>query len=70
MWYLTLGLVDPSGAGATPEHSLADPEPYDAPSPLGPVHMLAPPVGFSRTVPRWPDPPLIPRGSSAPARAA
>ena len=67
MWYLTLGLVDPAGAGSAPQHSLVDPEPYDAPSPLGPVHMLAPPVRFSRTAPRWPDPPLVPRGSSAPA---
>ena len=67
MWYLTLGLVDPAGAGGTAEHSLADPDPYDAPSPLGPVHMLAPPVRFSRTAPRWPDPPLVPRGSSAAA---
>jgi crotonobetainyl-CoA:carnitine CoA-transferase CaiB-like acyl-CoA transferase len=67
MWYLTLGLVNPAEAGRTNEHSLADPDPYDAPSPLGPVHMLAPPVTFSRTTPRWPDPPLVPRGSSAPA---
>jgi crotonobetainyl-CoA:carnitine CoA-transferase CaiB-like acyl-CoA transferase len=70
MWYLSLGLADPAGAGTTPEHCLADPHPYDAPSPLGQVHMLAPPVNFSRTKPRWPDPPLVPRGSSAPAWAA
>jgi len=66
MWYLTLGLVNPVTAGTTREHSLVDPEPYDAPSPLGQVHMLAPPVRFSRTAPRWPDPPLVPRGSSIP----
>jgi crotonobetainyl-CoA:carnitine CoA-transferase CaiB-like acyl-CoA transferase len=66
MWYLTLGLVDPSLAGTTDEHSLTDPGAYDAPSPFGQIHMLAPPVRFSRTAPRWPDPPLVPRGSSAP----
>jgi crotonobetainyl-CoA:carnitine CoA-transferase CaiB-like acyl-CoA transferase len=67
MWYLILGLVNPFEAGTTEEHSLIDPDPYDAPSPLGQIHMLAPPVKFSHTEPRWPDPPLVPRGSSAPA---
>jgi crotonobetainyl-CoA:carnitine CoA-transferase CaiB-like acyl-CoA transferase len=70
MWYLTLGLVDPAEAGTTEEHALADPEPYDAPTPLGPLHRLAPPVVFSGTAPRWPAPPLVPRGSSEPAWAS
>ncbi|MGF6885735.1 crotonobetainyl-CoA:carnitine CoA-transferase CaiB-like acyl-CoA transferase [Nocardia sp. GAS34] len=67
MWYQTLGLVDPAAAGADESHSLRDPTPYDAPSPLGDVHMLAPPVRFSHFTPSWPDPPLVPRGSSSPA---
>jgi len=66
MWYQTLGLVDPADAGAGEPHTLRDPAPYDAPSPLGDIHMLAPPVRFSRFTPRWPDPPLVPRGSSSP----
>jgi crotonobetainyl-CoA:carnitine CoA-transferase CaiB-like acyl-CoA transferase len=66
MWCRSLGLVDPSLAGSDEEHSLRDPRPYDAPSPLGDVHMLAPPVRFSRTPPAWPDPILVPRGSSRP----
>ncbi|MFJ4650098.1 CoA transferase [Nocardia sp. NPDC088792] len=66
MWYQTLGLVDPAGAGTDDEHSLRDPDAYDAPSPLGDIHMLAPPVRFSHTPPAWPDPPLVPRGSSHP----
>jgi hypothetical protein len=36
------------------------------PSPLGAVHTLAPPVRFSHTAPAWPDPVLVPRGSSLP----
>jgi crotonobetainyl-CoA:carnitine CoA-transferase CaiB-like acyl-CoA transferase len=64
MWCGSLGLVDPGRAGCDDEHSLREPLPYDAPSPLGDVHMLAPPVHFSQTQPRWPDPILVPRGSS------
>jgi crotonobetainyl-CoA:carnitine CoA-transferase CaiB-like acyl-CoA transferase len=64
MWCGSLGLVDPSVAGSDEEHSLCEPVPYDAPSPLGDVHMVAPPVRFSRTAPAWPDPVLVPRGSS------
>jgi len=64
MWCGSLGLVDPTGCGRDGENRLADPDPYDAPSPLGEVHMLAPPVHFSHTPPRWPDPILVPRGSS------
>jgi crotonobetainyl-CoA:carnitine CoA-transferase CaiB-like acyl-CoA transferase len=64
MWCGSLGLVDPALAGCDAEHSLREPVPYDAPSPLGDVHMLAPPVRFSQTQPRWPDPILVPRGSS------
>ena len=63
MWYQTLGFVDPALAGSDEQHALRDPLAYDAPSPLGDVHMLAPPVRFSRTPPAWPDPVLVPRGS-------
>jgi len=63
MWCGSLGFVDPALAGSDAEHSLREPLPYDAPSPLGDVHMLAPPVRFSATPPAWPDPPLVPRGS-------
>jgi crotonobetainyl-CoA:carnitine CoA-transferase CaiB-like acyl-CoA transferase len=66
MWYQTLGLVDPADAGRDDEHSIAEPIAYDADSPMGRVHMLAPPVNFSRTAPSWPDPILVPRGSSRP----
>ncbi len=64
MWCGSLGLVDPALAGAGDEHTLREPAAYDAPSPLGDIHMLAPPVRFSRTPPSWPDPILVPRGSS------
>jgi crotonobetainyl-CoA:carnitine CoA-transferase CaiB-like acyl-CoA transferase len=64
MWCASLGLVDPRLAGCDDEHSLREPLPYDTPSPLGDVHMLAPPVHFSHTQPKWPDPILVPRGSS------
>jgi crotonobetainyl-CoA:carnitine CoA-transferase CaiB-like acyl-CoA transferase len=64
MWCASLGFVDPAQAGQDPEHSLGEPAPYDAPSALGDVHMLAPPVRFSATAPSWPDPLLVPRGSS------
>ena len=66
MWCGSLGFVDPELAGSTPEHSLREPIPYDAPTPFGPVHMLAPPVRFSHTPPSWTDPILVPRGSSPP----
>jgi crotonobetainyl-CoA:carnitine CoA-transferase CaiB-like acyl-CoA transferase len=66
MWCGSLGLADPALAGRDDEHSLREPVPYDAPSPLGDVHMLAPPVRFSATPPRWPDPVLVPRGSGRP----
>jgi len=64
MWCRSLGLVDPALAGQGDEHTLREPVPYDAPSPLGDVHMLAPPVRFSHTPPSWPNPILVPRGSS------
>lgn len=64
MWCGSLGRVDPGRAGSDALHSLREPDPYDAPSPLGDVHMLAPPVHFSHTPPSWPDPLLVPRGSS------
>ena len=35
MWCGSLGLVDPALAGCDDEHSLREPVPYDAPSPLG-----------------------------------
>ncbi len=63
MWCGSLGLVDPALAGCDGEHSLREPVPCDAPSPLGDVHMLAPPVRFSATKPSWPTPILVPRGS-------
>ena len=63
MWCGSLGLVNPALAGCDDEHALREPVPYDAPSPLGDVHMLAPPVRFSSTAPAWPTPLLVPRGS-------
>ena len=66
MWYQTLGLVDPADAGRDEQHTMAEPVAYDADTPMGHVHMLAPPVTFSHNAPRWPDPPLVPRGSSRP----
>jgi hypothetical protein len=66
MWYQTLGLVDPAHAGVDDEHSLGEPAAYDARTPLGDIHMLAPPVVFSDTPPRWTDPILVPKGSSPP----
>jgi crotonobetainyl-CoA:carnitine CoA-transferase CaiB-like acyl-CoA transferase len=66
MWCGSLGLVDPALAGTDDQHSLREPAAYDAATPLGDVHMLAPPVRFSRTSPSWPDPILVPRGSSRP----
>ncbi|WP_427919187.1 CoA transferase [Streptomyces sp. cg40] len=66
MWYQTLGLVDPAHAGRNDDHTLRDPAAYDAQTPLGAVHMLAPPVTFSQTPARWNDPILVPRGSSTP----
>ena len=64
MWCGSLGLVNPALAGCDGEHRLREPVPYNAPSPLGDVHMLAPPVRFSSTAPAWPAPLLVPRGSS------
>jgi crotonobetainyl-CoA:carnitine CoA-transferase CaiB-like acyl-CoA transferase len=64
MWCESLGYVDPTLVGSSDEHRSREPLPYDAASPLGAVHMLAPPVHFSRTPPRWSDPILVPRGSS------
>jgi crotonobetainyl-CoA:carnitine CoA-transferase CaiB-like acyl-CoA transferase len=64
MWCRSLGLVDPALAGRDEEHHLREPVACDAPSPLGDVHMLAPPVRFSSTAPAWPAPVLVPRGSS------
>ena len=66
MWCGSLGLVDSGLAGSDDEHRLREPLPCDAPSPLGDLHMLAPPVRFSRTPPAWTDPVLVPRGSSRP----
>ncbi len=70
MWYQTLGLVDPADAGCDDAHTLGEPAAYDTDSPMGRVHMLAPPVTFSHTPPRWPDPILVPRGSSRPEWAS
>ena len=70
MWCGSLGLVDPALAGHDEGHSLREPIPYDAGTPFGPVHMLAPPVRFSHTPGAWTDPILVPRGSSRPAWCA
>ena len=67
MWCGSLGFVDPALAGRDEEHRLREPTPYDAATPFGPVHMLAPPVHFSHTPAAWTDPILVPRGSSRPA---
>jgi hypothetical protein len=61
-----LGLVNPADAGRDEEHTIGVPDAYDADTPMGQVHMLAPPVSFSHTPPRWRDPILVPRGSSRP----
>jgi crotonobetainyl-CoA:carnitine CoA-transferase CaiB-like acyl-CoA transferase len=66
MWYQTLGLVDPADAGADDNHSLREPTAYDASTPLGDIHMLAPAVALSHTPGRWIDPILVPKGSSHP----
>jgi crotonobetainyl-CoA:carnitine CoA-transferase CaiB-like acyl-CoA transferase len=66
MWCGSLGFVDPALAGCDEVHSLREPDPYDASTPFGPVHMVAPPVRFSDTRPAWADPILVPRGSSSP----
>ncbi|OBK44361.1 CoA transferase [Mycobacterium sp. 1081908.1] len=66
MWYQTLGLVDPKKAGSDDERTIREPAAYDAETPLGDLHMLAPPVTFSHTQARWMDPILIPKGSSHP----
>ena len=68
MWCGSLGLVDPDDAGCDDEHSLREPLPYDAPSPLGDVHMLAPPVQLlaNPTQMARPDP-RPPRIESAPS---
>jgi crotonobetainyl-CoA:carnitine CoA-transferase CaiB-like acyl-CoA transferase len=64
MWCSSLGLVDPTLAGSDDDHRLREPAPYDAHTPLGDLHMLAPPARFSHTPPSWSDPILVPRGSS------
>jgi crotonobetainyl-CoA:carnitine CoA-transferase CaiB-like acyl-CoA transferase len=63
MWCGNLGLVSPALAGSDDEHRLREPAACDGPSPLGDVHMLAPPVRFSSTPAAWPTPLLVPRGS-------
>lgn len=63
MWCRSLSLVAPELAGCDDQHRIREPVPYDAPSPLGTVHMLGPPVQFSHTPPAWLDPILVPRGS-------
>ena len=66
MWCRSLGLVDPAGARGNDEHAPREPVPYNAPTPLGDIHRLAPPVRFSATPPSWSHPVLVPRGSSRP----
>jgi hypothetical protein len=49
MWCGSLGLVNPALAGCDDKHRLREPVSHDAPSPLGDVQVLAPPVRFSLT---------------------
>ncbi|WP_181799214.1 CoA transferase [Kitasatospora acidiphila] len=66
-WYPTLGLLDKESIdfdGAP--HRLAAPELMTADTPLGELVHLAPPVQYSRTPSSYPEPVLIPRGSSKP----
>jgi CoA-transferase family III len=67
MFVTSLGQVDPQLAGSSDEHSLREPDGVRSDTPLGQLVALAPPVVFSQTPPRWPDPLLVPRGSSTPA---
>jgi len=67
MFVTSLGTVDPQEAGSSDEHTLREPAGVHADTPLGQLVALAPPVAFSQTPPRWEDPLLVPRGSSAPA---
>ena len=46
MWCGSLGLVDPTRGRRDGDLTMRDPLLYDAPSPLGDVHMVAPPVRF------------------------
>ena len=59
----TAGLLRQATQGGS-RHVTGDPAIFGAPSPLGDVHMLAPPVGISRMAAAWPTPRLVPRGSS------
>jgi hypothetical protein len=66
MFVASLGEVDPGQAGGAPEHELREPAGVTSETALGTLSQLAPPVRFSATPPRWQDPILVPRGSSAP----
>lgn len=66
MWSLGLGLVDPARAGSDEEHSLGEPKDYRGETLLGNLHFPGPQVEFSQTPPAWPEPALVPRGSSQP----
>lgn len=66
MWSLGLGLVDPALAGSAEQHSLRQPKAFTGETPLGTLHFPGPQVEFSQTPPAWPEPALVPRGSSRP----
>jgi len=66
MWALSLGAVNPALAGSEEEHSLREPKAYSGATPLGNLHFPGPQVQFSHTPPSWPEPALVPRGSSQP----
>lgn len=64
MFCLSLGPVDPTLSGTDDEHTMREPQSFDADTPFGRLHFPAPPVRFSATPPSWPDPALVPRASS------
>lgn len=67
MWAESLGLIEKDEPAANWRESLASPPTLERETPLGTLHRLAPAVRFSATPPRWSDPILVPRGSSAPS---
>lgn len=66
MWFQELGLVDKALAGTDDEHQMRAPEVFESPTLLGDLRFPAPPAQLSQTPSRWPDPVLVPRGSSRP----
>jgi crotonobetainyl-CoA:carnitine CoA-transferase CaiB-like acyl-CoA transferase len=66
VWFRSLGLVDPAGAGVDADHQPLAPTTAQAETPLGRYGYLPTQVAFSATRPRFEDPVLIPRGSGRP----